>query len=69
MVNPSFHLKEDRVIIMCGEKSLELRACTGETGENGPFPCINLIDKGGGRVTSIHSEALFDKMFSFLDDL
>ena len=69
MVNPSIHLEGGAMIIKCGEKTIGFRACTGETGENGPFPCITTTEGVHEGTAVIHSEAVFQTVFDAFFDL
>lgn len=55
--------------LKCGEKAIILRACTGETGENGPFPCITTVEGAHEGTAVIHSEDVFQVVFDAFFDL
>ena len=60
------------VIIKMGDRSIVFRAATGEQGEEGPFPYVEVVKKEGEGISSstgfsLTRESEFEALWKFLE--
>ena len=58
---------EIEVIIEMGDRKIVFRAATGEQGEKGPFPFVELHEETGVGGFCIIQESQFDDLWKFLE--
>jgi hypothetical protein len=58
---------EIEVIIEMGDRKIVFRAATGERGEKGPFPFVELQENGEDSGGFCMTESEFDDLWEFLE--